>query len=195
MYFKSTLSGKYTYTKQINENYALELAQKENINKSELLGMKRDAKGFTFHFLDDKYDWEFLVDIEGRVKLISNNLTWNEAIIRASQFLINEGVREPNLITSLGEKAQETYDLTFTSELDGAFTISISNTPSEYSCDVTKQKIKEPRARYLAETMSHGEVISFKRRFFGLANSWNAEIIDQNGEKKKIRIQGDGVIK
>lgn len=195
LFFNSTLTGKHSYKKQINENYALELAQKENTDNSKLLGMTRDKKGFTFHFLDKKYDWTLFIDIEGNVKLLSQKLTWNEATSRASQYLKNDGIDAPVIMTSESENTQEVYELRYNSELDGNFLISISNTPLKYSCNIISQKITDHRAKYIAERKSYGEVISIKRRFFGLAHSWNAVIIDESGNKEKIRIQGDGTIK
>lgn len=195
LFFSSTLTGKYSYKKRINENYALELAQKENTENSELLGMTRDKKkGFTFHFLDKKYDWTLFIDLAGNVELLSQKLTWNEATSRASHYLINEGVDDPVLMSE-SEENQVWYKLRYNSKLDGNFIVTISNTPTSYSCDITSQKITDHRAQYLAKKMSYGEVIEIKRRYFGLAHSWNAVIIDENGDKKKIRIQGDGVIK
>ena len=195
LFFISKISGKLTYKKQINENYALELAQKENLNNSELLGMKRDKKGYTFHFLDKKYDWELYIDTQGKIILSSQLLTWREATSRASQYLENDGVEAPKLMTAEEEKNLESYTLLYISELDGEFNVTISNTPSNYSCDITSQKIKDHRAQYLAARTSYGEVVSIKRRYWGLSNSWNAVIIDESGNKKKIRIQGDGIIK
>ena len=98
-------------------------------------------------------------------------------------------------MTAEEEKNLESYTLLYISELDGEFNVTISNTPSNYSCDITSQKIKDHRAQYLAARTSYGEVVSIKRRYWGLSNSWNAVIIDESGNKKKIRIQGDGIIK
>ena len=194
LFFNSTLTGKHSYKKQINENYALELAQKENTDNSELLRMTRNKQGYTFHFLDKKYDWTLFIDTEGNVKLLSQKLTWNEATSRASQYLIKEGIDAPVIMTSESENTQEAYELRYNSELDGNFLISISNTPLTFLCSIISQKITDHRARYIAERTSYGEVISIKRRLFGLAHSWNAVIIDESGNKKKIRIQGDGTI-
>jgi len=188
----SNLKGKMTFKKLINDKHALELAQKENTAKSELLKMTKNKEGYIFHFSDEKFYWKLRVDYEGNTKIISSSLTWNEAVKRATDHLVKRNIDSPVLTSETGESIQDKYQLQFESNLDGKYWVTIAHTPVTDTCRITKQAITEHRARYLAKKKSHGDLVSFSNRFFGLGDGWNAVITDKDGEKKKIRIKKNG---
>ncbi|MHA1972501.1 MAG: restriction endonuclease [Candidatus Hodarchaeales archaeon] len=190
----STLDNKLDCNLRINEKYALEVAQRENKDNSELEKMWKGDRGYDFLFKDPAYEWQLHVDYQAKPQMISKKLTWQEAITRATNHLIEKNISNPVNKTNIGGETQELYELRMVSEVDGTYNVEVYQTPTKYSCEIVEKKITEARARYLAEQLSQGDLVSFKRRYWGLGKGWVAEIIGEKGKQKSIKIMPDGEI-
>jgi len=173
---QSDLIGKFIVKKNINKRYALELAKYNSPTPAKLLDTRVTKLGYKFHFVNSIFDWEIFVDNNENVKTTRKNLVWEAAFKRAKQKLTNEGIVNAELKTSPKKQTQESYSLEFQSQLDGVFKIQVTYSIKENYCTFLEQKITEHRAIYLAEKHSSGKVISIKKRFFGLGDSWNITI-------------------
>lgn len=191
---KSSVDGKMTLTKKINEKYALELAMKQNEYGSDFDKMKKDAEGYNFSFKDPRYEWILLVDFEGETTMKSFKLTYEEAVNQAIQRLIDDNITSPSVVSKPLDYAQVEYKIKLQSEEDGGYVVNVFHNVFEKSCEIVERKITEHRANYLAQKTSKGEVFSVKKRFFGLRDGWNAVITGDKGNKRKILIKSNGEI-
>ncbi|MCW4012509.1 MAG: restriction endonuclease [Candidatus Bathyarchaeota archaeon] len=192
--FTSTLDNKLEHILRINDKYALEIAQRENRDNSELVKMWKGDRGYDFLFKDPVYEWQLHINYQAKPQIISMNLTWEEAIKRATNYLIEKNISNPENKTKIGNETKELYELRLVSEIDGTYDIEVYQTPTEYSCEIVKMKITEARARYLAEQLSEGDLVSFKGRYWGFGKGWVATIIGEKGKQKEIKIMPDGEI-
>ncbi len=190
----SSVDGIMELRKKINEKHALELAQEQNEYGSAFDKMLKDDKGYRFFFKDASREWILRVDFEGRTKVNRFVLTFEEAVKQATQHLIDVNIASPSVVSEPTDSAYEIYELDFSSNEDGIYSVTIIHDVNEHSCEIVKSQITEHRANYLAQTHSKGEVFSVKRRFFGLREGWNAVITGHDGNRRKVLIRPDGEI-
>jgi len=194
IFVNSSVYGKMTLMKRINEKHALEIAQKENKYGLDFDKMKKDAAGYHFSFKDPRYEWIILVDFEGETTIKSFMLTYEEAVNQAIQHLIDDNITSPSVVSEPLDYTEVEYKIELQSEEDGEYVVNVFHNVFEHSCEIVERKITEHRANYLAKKNSKGEVFSVKKRFFGLLDGWNVVFTGDQGKKRKILIKSNGEI-